>query len=495
MTNFAEELVSLLRAGYSLVATLTWEEERVETALQALAKGSKRAFHSWSSARGVAGAEGPPAHEAIEALAAVAVDPGPSIWMLKDLHPYLGDPRVVRALRDLAADSGGTKIVVLVAPHLTVPRELEKDMAVVDVPLPTEEELQKLLADLTPQLGGSGQTAARLAGPELARAARGLTLREAKRAFRRTLDGGDAGAADRVSAVIAEKRRALRGTRFLEFTEPAGSAQTLGGVGELKRWLTSRAAAFRPEAKAAGLPAPKGVFLLGVQGCGKSLAAKAVADQWRLPLLRFDAGAVVDGGADGPAANLKQALAIAEAISPSVLWVDEIEKVFGSDSRDGDSATTRVMGSFVTWLQEKTAPVFVVATANRVDRLPPELLRKGRFDEIFFVDLPGLHDRIDILKIHLARRGRSISDADLAMLAKQSEKFSGAEIEAAVIAAMFAAFAEKRDMTARDVRVAIEETVPLAITMEEEVRALKDWAKPRTRPAALDTRRADLFAE
>jgi len=459
----------------------------VEALANELARTAKRSLKVWSTSKGSAGAPS----TAIEALQAAAADPGPSIWLLKDMHPFLDDPRVVRLLRDIAG-TNAQRAVLLVGPSITIPAELEKDITVLELPLPHEQELGAALAELlnaTPQ----AQAAAQQVGAALlASAARGLTLREARRAFRRALEGGGT-PPELLERVISEKRKLLRNTRFLEYTEPRGAARSVGGLGELRRWLTQRAAAFKPEARGYGLPQPKGVFLLGVQGCGKSLAAKAVADLWRLPLLRLDAGAVVDGGTAGPAANFRQAVSIAEALAPCVLWVDEIEKVFADEARAGEGAATRVMGAFVTWLQEKTAPVFVVATANRVDTLSPELMRKGRFDEIFFVDLPGLHDRKEILAIHIASRSRDPKHFDLEALAKATDKYSGAELEAVVIAALFNAFSESRELTPADLKNAIQETVPLAITMEEEIRALRDWAKTRTRPAATDTRRADLF--
>lgn len=475
---FPDELAAALRAGYSLVGVPSWEEDRVEAVLAALCSSSKRTLRTWSALSG----------KPADALAQVMADPGPSIWLLKDLHPFLGDPLVVRALRDIAADAkAGNHPVVIVGPVFTVPRELEKDLAVIDLPLPSAPELETVLREVAAQA-----KAADAVQPAVADAARGLTLREAKRAFKRALELRKQ-EPNLVALVVQEKRKALRNTRFLEYYEPSGAADSLGGLGELKRWLAARGAAFKAEARAYGLPQPKGVFLLGVQGCGKSLAAKAAAEMWNLPLLRFDAGAIIDGSGDGPAANLRQALGIAEALAPSVLWIDEIEKVFASSAMAESSATSRVLGSFVTWLQEKSSPVFVVATANRVDALPPELLRKGRFDEIFFVDLPGLHDRKEILQIHLARRGRRPEQLDVNGFAKATEKFSGAELEAAVVAALFHSFSEGRELEARDLKLAIDETVPLAITMEEDIRALKEWAKARTRGAALDTRRADLF--
>lgn len=487
---FADELAATMRAGYTAIAVLTHEEERVEAIAAELAKSSKRALKTWSASKATAGAQ---AVNAVDALTAMAADAGPSIWVVKDVHPFLGDPRVVRLLRDIAGTLS-PRSVILVGPSITVPPELEKDITVLELPLPHDQELAAALAELVAAAPAAQPSVSRIGAPVLASAARGLTLREARRAFRRALEGsGTADPNDLLDRVIAEKRKLLRNTRFLEYTEPRGASRSVGGLGELRKWLTQRAAAFKPEARTFGLSQPKGVFLLGVQGCGKSLAAKAVADLWRLPLLRLDAGAVIDGGSLGPAANLRQAITIAEALSPCVLWIDEIEKFFADEARKGEGAATRVMGAFVTWLQEKTAPVFVVATANRVDTLSPELMRKGRFDEIFFVDLPGLHDRKEILQIHLASRGRDPKAFDVEGLAKATDKYSGAELEAVVTAALFHAFAENRELGAADLKQAIEETVPLAITMEEDIRALRDWAKTRTRPAAQDTRRADLF--
>jgi SpoVK/Ycf46/Vps4 family AAA+-type ATPase len=256
----------------------------------------------------------------------------------------------------------------------------------------------------------------------------------------------------------------------------------------LKDWLGKRVVAFGDEAREFGLPAPKGILLLGVQGCGKSLCAKAIASLWQLPLLRFDMGRMFGSLVGSSEENVRRAIAVAESVAPAVLWVDEIDKAFaGSQSAwGGDGGTTaRVFSTFLTWLSEKSAPVFVVATANDISNLPPELLRKGRFDEIFFVDLPAPPERGDIFRIHLALRGREAGGFDLPALVAASEDFSGAEIEQAIISALFDAFAAREELATPHVLAALHETVPLARTMDEQIDGLRAWADGRARNASI----------
>jgi SpoVK/Ycf46/Vps4 family AAA+-type ATPase len=259
---------------------------------------------------------------------------------------------------------------------------------------------------------------------------------------------------------------------------------------EVKRWVRHRSQAFDDEAARYGLPAPKGLLLIGVQGCGKSLTAKAVAGTFHLPLVRLDLAAVFGSGS--PESAMRRAILVAESLAPVVLWVDEIEKGFAETGAGGGSST-RVFGSFITWLQEKQAPAFVVATANEVEQLPPELLRKGRFDEIFFVDLPDVHERKSILSIHLNKRKRDPHAFDLDTLARQSEHFSGAELEQGVLAGMFRAFAGKREVQTRDIQQELDLIVPLYVTYEEKIKSLREWAKTRARRASLDQSLVDLF--
>lgn len=479
--RFVSDLASCISAGYGLVGVSSWEEDRVERAVAVLCGSSKRRLRVWSAGQGFGDGE---ARAPLDALHAVLDDPEGTVYLFKDFHPFLTDPVVLRSLRDLEPSlPGQKKVLILLSPHLEAPLELEKDMAFVDVPLPDENELHALLSESVSQRKSSlpEDTAA-----AMARAARGLTARDAKRVFRRAL----LAEGDPVSAVLDNKSRLLRTSELLEYTEPGGAALQLGGLSELKRWLRVRQRAFSEQARAFGLPEPRGVFLLGVQGCGKSLAAKAVADSWQLPLLRLDVSGLVAGDRT-PSEALRRATKVAESMSPSILWIDEIEK--GFHGAGSDSLATRALGAFVTWMQERTAPVFVVATANEVENLPPELLRRGRFDEIFFVDLPDVHDREEILAIHLVKRGRNAQGFDLKAAARQADRFSGAELEQAVISALYLAFEAEEELGPAHLTQAINETVPLAVTMEETIEQLRRWARNRARGAAIETQRLDYF--
>jgi SpoVK/Ycf46/Vps4 family AAA+-type ATPase len=319
----------------------------------------------------------------------------------------------------------------------------------------------------------------------------GLGLEEARRAFRLALRAGG----DPTGSVLEEKRRLLRRSAALDcldLGEEAAGLRAVGGMDELKRWLQERQRALGPEARAFGLPAPKGLLLLGVQGCGKSLCAKAVAAQWRLPLARLDLAGVFAGEV-APEAALRQAIAAAEAMAPAVLWVDEIEKGFGGSALQEDASLYRLFGWFITWLAERQSELFVVATANEVEGLPPELLRKGRFDEVFFVDLPDLRSRQEILAIHLERRGRDSTRMSIPSLAQRAEHFSGSELEQVVVSGLHAAFAAGRELEAVDLERALQQAVPLYRTYEERIKALRAWAQDRARPASSNVKLVDYF--
>ena len=324
------------------------------------------------------------------------------------------------------------------------------------------------------------------------RAALGLTAAEAVRALRRAcrVAGGLDGKA--VGEIVREKRRALRRTPALSFHEVSADLGQVGGLSELKRWLSERRRAFGEEARRFGLPTPRGLLLFGVQGCGKSLCAKAVAREWRFPLLRLDLASAFGGATQSPEAALREAMQVAESLAPAVLWIDEIEKGFAATSTD--ARASRVFGSFLTWLAEKESPVFVVATANDVAGIPPELLRRGRFDELFFVDLPSAAERAEILAIHLRQRGRDPTHYRLDELAAQSERLTGAELEQAVTSALFRAFEQSRELEEEDIANALHETVALYDTYEERIKELRDWARVRARPASVDPKLVDLFA-
>ena len=292
--------------------------------------------------------------------------------------------------------------------------------------------------------------------------------------------------ADDVQAVFAEKRQIIRKNGLLEYYSPADTFNEVGGLDNLKKWLRMRADAFSAEALEFGLTPPRGVLLLGVQGCGKSLCAKAVASAWQMPLLRFDMGRMFGSLVGSSEENVRRAIAVAESVAPAILWVDEIDKAFsgsqGSGASDGGT-TARVFGTFLTWLGEKTAPVFVVATANDISHLPPELLRKGRLDEIFFVDLPCEAERSEIFRVHIQKRGRDAAQFDLAALAMASEGFSGAEIEEAVNSALYEAFHAREELSMGFVVSALRQTAPLSRTMDDQISRLRAWAEGRARGA------------
>ena len=342
--------------------------------------------------------------------------------------------------------------------------------------------------------GGSSGPVDPAALEDCVRAALGLTGGEAVRAFRKAwMEVGELSTMRPWRAwIVREKRKALRRTPALSFTTtPPTTSAVSAGLGELKRWLRERRRAFGDEARRFGLPTPRGLLLLGVQGCGKSLSAKAIAREWHFPLLRLDLGAAFGDPGKSPEVTVREATSIAESLAPAVLWIDEIEKGFAASDRDPHAS--RVFGSFLTWLAEKQSPVFVAATANDVTALPPELLRRGRFDELFFVDLPDEAERTEILAIHLAKRGRDAKQFPLEELASRAARLSGAELEQVVASGLYTAFAENRDLSENDLANAIQETVPLYETYEERIKELRNWARHRARPATIDGRMVDLF--
>lgn len=490
-----EELHILIQAQYPLIYLVTSEEERAEQAIAAIAqmKSLQRRVFVWTVTHGIVEYGQPrhiTQHNTVSPEAAVEWvvrqrDPG--IFIFKDLHPFIDSPATTRWLRDAIASFKGTqKVIVLMSPVQNIPIELEKEVVVLDYPLPTLAELNQVLTNQLDQTRNRRTTTE--AREKLLKAALGLTRDEAEKVYRKAFVKTGRLTEAEVDIVLSEKKQLIRRNGILEYMEEDETLEAVGGLEELKRWLRQRSNAFTERAREYGLPQPKGMLILGVPGCGKSLIAKTTSRLWGLPLLRLDMGRVYDGSMVGRSeANLRNALKTAESISPAVLFIDELDKAFAGTggSADSDGGTSsRIFGSFLTWMQEKTSPVFVMATANRVERLPGEFLRKGRFDEIFFVDLPTTEERQDIFRIHLVKRNRDISRFDLDQLAKVADGFSGAEIEQAIIAAMYEAFAQDREFTQLDIIAAIKATLPLSRTMTEQVTALRDWARQRARPAA-----------
>ena len=498
LSSFIDELDVLIRARYPLIYLVTWEEQRVDALLASLAESHGKALFTWSVTQGLCRLDdGRTASKADgstdpgAALAAVEKLAEPALVVFKDFHPYLNDAAVIRRMRELARTLKSTfTTMMLVSPVLNIPPELEKEISVLDVPLPGIEDLLKLLREIVAVVRQGKRAVIDLRNEDvepLLKAALGLTLFEAENAFAKAIAQDQRLDATDIQLVLAEKRQVIRKSGLLEYCSTNESFACIGGLQNLKAWLDQRTAAFTERARQFGLPAPKGLLLLGVQGCGKSLTAKAVASQWHLPLLRLDMGRIFSGLVGSSEENMRKAMRVAESIAPAVLWVDELEKGLagiGSSGTTDSGVTARVFGSFLTWLQEKTAPVFVVATANRIDSLPAELLRKGRFDEIFFIDLPTAIERAQIFTIHLQRFGRNPDSFKVEELALRAEHFSGAEIEQVVVSGLYAAFAEGVELQQRHLVTALSETMPLAVTMREDIAHLREWARTRTRPSS-----------
>src|SRR5213596_3170404 len=500
--NFAREIETLIRARYPLLYIVSAEEARVQELVVDIAQRRQKRVFDWSISTGIVPAgtsiqsqkhRNAPTRDPLLALDQVIDQVEPALFVIKDFHPFLAKSNhaVVRKLKEIALQlKNSFKTIILVSPVLEIPVELEKEITVLNFPLPAREDLSALLDKIVEDLKQVKQVKIELddAGRErLLQAALGLTLGEAENVFAKIIvkDGRLSG--EDVNEVLAEKQQIIRKSGLLEYYAANETFSHVGGLAVLKGWLQKRAVAFSAEAHAFGLPAPKGILMLGVQGCGKSLCAKAVSCLWQLPLLRFDMGRMFGSLVGSSEDNVRRAIAVAESVAPTILWVDEIDKAFagtqGSGVSDGGT-TARVFGTFLTWLSEKTAPVFVVATANDISQLPPELLRKGRLDEIFFVDLPSPEDRAEIFSIHLAKRGRDAGQFDVSALAACAENFSGAEIEQAVISALYDAFYARRELTTPHILEALRETVPLAKTMDEQINRFRSWAVGRARQAS-----------
>jgi len=495
MQKDTKELSRYLAAGYVMVQVVTWEEDRALDLIKETGNMLSRPVSVWSVTKGFGEKDVSPG-SAIEALTRVGAAADPRLFVFLDFHHELNDPLVIRKLRDLAPlMESRHQTMVFIGPVSFAPPELEKDLLVIDLDPPGPEELQEILDKTLKEVRNPTNLQTDAALQEaLVRAARGLTTREMRRMIKRLIHEAPEFTRDHVKRVMEEKQRILRRSELLEFYEISEELEDVGGLDLLKKWLSNRAQAFGKRARQYGLPEPKGLLLLGVQGCGKSLSAKAVSALWGIPLIRLDLTAILGRETEGE--KLQRALRMAEGLSPCVLWIDEIEKGFSMhrvSGREANGRMARAFASFLTWLQEKKSPVYVIATANTISELPPELMRKGRFDDIFFVDLPRQSERKEIFRIHIEKRGRDPKKYDLDELAGASEGFSGSEIEQAVVSAMYQAFTDGREFENKDVLRSLSETVPLSETMEEEIKALRDWAKTRARPASLDTKLMDLL--
>lgn len=519
-SDFAIRFSNLLKARFPYLYISTWEEERAVGAIQSVAKDAAmiktpRAVYVWSLTNGMVGdgqAGKDETKAPLKALEIIEKQSDAAVFVLKDFHIYFGgqgrapDQQVIRKIRDLVPvlkQSAKPKNVVFLCPSLVLPNDLQKEVTIVDFDLPSFVEIKRVLDDMIVANRASGRIKIDLENDEaerLAKAALGLTLQEAENAFARAMvEDGHLNVED-VEVILDEKCQIIKKTEILEFIKSDLHMEDVGGLENLKRWLKKRDKSWLDSAQCYGLPAPKGVLITGVPGCGKSLIAKAISAAWQLPLLRLDIGKIFSGVIGSSEENMRKAIKTAEAIAPSILWIDEIEKGFSSVGGGGDSGTSsRVFGSFLTWMQEKSKAVFVVATANNINSLPPELLRKGRFDEIFFVDLPTRKERSDIFMLHMKKRltdPKAVGDFQLApdtmvRLAEQTEGFVGAEIEQVVVSGLFEAFAEDRSVRRDDFEKAIRNTVPLSVTQAEQIRAIREWANVRAVAATTQEQRAE----
>jgi ATP-dependent 26S proteasome regulatory subunit len=477
------------RSVFSLGST---EAERLARAMMSAMSANSAPAAAPAPAVTPAGSSIYNTRDPIQALANLESMTVEAVFILKDFHRHMEDPVVVRRLRDVGQKfSANRRTIVITAPELTVPAELTKLVEYFDLPLPDNERLHEIIHETFARLSKTYTLKLQLDAPgvdAMAANLRGLTEEEAERAVSQGLMTRFALCPETITDVLDAKKHLLQRSGMLEFVEATDNMASIGGLENLKRWLQQRRGAWEDSAREFGLEPPRGMIVLGVQGCGKSLCARAVAGEWKLPLVKFDTSAVYDKYIGETEKRIRKVFQIAEGLAPCVLWIDELEKVFagsGPDSASADAGvSSRLLASFLSWMQDRKAPVFVAATCNNVTVLPPELIRKGRFDELFFVDLPNQAERKQILSIQLAKRKRKASDFDLEKIALAAGGYSGAEIDAAVQGALYAAYAEKKPLTTQLLVDALAQTIPLSTTRAEEIAALRQWAKTRAVPAS-----------
>ncbi len=484
--DLAKELDVYLRARFALIHIVSHEEERAVNDLRDLCQRSGRELVVWDIAdhfRKLVG-DGPEPQQAkdpLSALTAIEKIDGECVFLLPDFHQcWKSQPAVVRKLRNLAQQLKYTrKSVIITSPSSKIPDELKDDIVVLDFPPPGFDEISEILTNLekTPGVKVALDDDVR---DRMVSLALGLSESQAQRVFSKAIVTGGILDETDLDIIAKEKQQIIRESGALEYYTASETINDVGGLELIKEWLVRRQLAFREDAQSYGLPPPKGIALIGIPGTGKSLTAKMVASLWHLPLIRMDIGAMFGGLVGESEENARTALRLAEAVAPCVLWIDELEKALSTG--DGDSGTSmRVFGTLLSWMQDKKKPVFIVATANDISRLPPELLRRGRFDEIFFLDLPNPTERKAILEVHIRKRGRDPGNFDLNRLAQESNGYVGAEIEQAIIDAMYLAYSDEaspgREFTNDDIAVALERLVPMSRSQRERIDYLRTWVE------------------
>ena len=501
MRYYEEELEVLIKAGAKVVEIASFEWERVHGFVNYVSEDLDVNWYSWSSVSGLKVWEGngfktinPDCVTLPAVLDYYQKAENDMLLILEDFHPYseANYPVNIRYLREMMRSQNFAgnykKAIILNSPSKFVPEELSKELPVIEVELPDRNTIEVIANSVAEEY--SDYCIDKCITPKLLESALGLTVMEAKLAFGKAIIQNHKLTEEEIPMIIAEKEQIIKKSGLLEYFHPKEYLTNVGGLDNLKEWIHKRGQAYSDQAKEFGLNIPRGVLLLGIPGCGKSLTAKAIANEWKFPLLRFDLGKVFGGIVGESERNIRYALDVAKTISPCVLWIDEIEKgLSGSQSsgRTDGGTSARVFGTFLTWMQEKKEPVFVVATANDISSLPPELLRKGRFDEIFFVDLPSAKERENIFNIHLGNKKRDAKELGLNMaeLVKKTEGFSGAEIEEVVNEALFNAYAAgQKDLQQGNLLECISATSPLSRTMAETIANLRKWAEQRARMAS-----------
>ncbi|MGB3534060.1 MAG: AAA family ATPase [Microcoleaceae cyanobacterium] len=483
MMTFNPEFELLLRSRYALIYIPTMEEERAESAIQQSAQHQgNRAVYIWDFVEGYQTGNpndiGMGRRNPLQALEFVEKlpDTSPGIFILRDFHRFLEDVSISRKLRNLARRlKSQPKNIVLLCPQITIPEDLSEVLTVLEFPLPDTAEIRREVERLLTVTGHPSESKLL---DEMVRSFQGLSMERIRRILAKAVATHGELRLDDVELILEEKRQTIRQTQILDFYPAQENISDIGGLDNLKDWLLRRGGGFSERARQYGLPYPRGLLLVGIQGTGKSLTAKAIAHHWHLPLLRLDVGRLFGGLVGESESRTRQMIQLAEALAPCVLWIDEIDKAFAGVEGRGDSGTSsRVFGTFITWLAEKTSPVFVVATANNIQALPPEILRKGRFDEIFFVGLPNQDERKAIFEVHLSKlRPHNLKQYDLKRLAYETPDFSGAEIEQTLIEAMHIGFSQNRDFVTEDILEAASQIIPLARTAKEQIQFLQQWA-------------------
>lgn len=480
--KFNDELALFLKARYPIIYINTIEEDRVEYVIRKNIKTNlNRSIYSWDfvdgytnnpNNEGFAKRNPLQALELVERLNAET----PALFLLKDFHRFLTDLSISRKLRNISRILKlQPKTIIIIGSDLTVPKELQDLITVVEFELPSKDEitqeLDRLIKSLNIQIDSQ-------LFENLASACQGLSLERIRRVLSKIIATYKTIDDNSIVVLLSEKKQIIRQTEILEYYSVNEQITNLGGLDNLKDWLKKRKTAFGIQASNYGLPTPRGLLLIGIQGTGKSLTAKAIANEWKLPLLKLDVGKLFGGIVGESESRLRQMITVSETISPCILWIDEIDKAFTNTESKGDSGTSnRVLATFISWLSEKTKPVFVIATANNIDLLPLEIIRKGRFDEIFFLDLPKQEEREEIFKIHLKEfRPNSWESFEYSKLAKESDSFSGAEIRQSIIEGMYHAFYEKREFTTDDICLALSELIPLALLESDQMKRLQNWA-------------------